>query len=168
MRHAKSSWQDGNQPDRERPLSGRGERDAPAMARRLRARGTMPALILTSHAARAASTARIVAAILGCDPAAVRVEPTLYLASADAILTVVAAQNDRLAELLIVGHNPGLTHLANHLLPELALDNLPTAGVVAIGSDAEHWTDLGRAGRRLLHYDYPKNPDAADAPSRGH
>ncbi len=39
VRHAKSSWADPGQRDFDRPLNGRGERNAPEMARRLEARG---------------------------------------------------------------------------------------------------------------------------------
>jgi len=46
VRHAKSSWNDPRAADHDRKLSGRGERDAPRMGRRLRARGAKPSLIL--------------------------------------------------------------------------------------------------------------------------
>jgi phosphohistidine phosphatase len=69
------------------------------------------------------------------------------------------------ATLLVVGHNPGLTELANLLVAELDLDNLPTAGVVAIGCETQHWAALGSAPRSLLFYDFPKNP-AAPATTR--
>ena len=35
IRHAKSTWDDARTKDRDRPLNERGERDAPAMGRRL-------------------------------------------------------------------------------------------------------------------------------------
>lgn len=153
LRHAKSSHRDDGLADLERPLSARGERDAPAIAERLAARGARPALILTSHAARAKSTARIVAGVLGCSDA-VRVEPALYLASPDDLLAIVHALDDRLPEALLVGHNPGLTDLANRLLPDLGgLDDLPTAGVVAVESKAETWAGVGRSRCRLLYRD---------------
>ena len=36
LRHAKSSWKDSSLQDRERPLNGRGQRDAPVMAERIK------------------------------------------------------------------------------------------------------------------------------------
>lgn len=164
LRHAKSSWANPRLPDAERPLSGRGERDAPEMAQRLQRRGERPELILTSHALRAIVTARIVAAGLGCPPETIRVIRPLYLAAPDTILDVARSQDEAVADMMIVGHNPGLTDLANRLLPTLALDNLPTAGVIAIDSDAARWVDIETADRRLLYYDYPKNRGGMSAP----
>ncbi|MBN1238208.1 MAG: histidine phosphatase family protein [Gammaproteobacteria bacterium] len=158
LRHAKSSWRDTSLSDRERPLSSRGERDAPAMGLRLKAHRARPSLILTSHAVRARTTARIVARMLGYPEEFLQVERALYLAAPDEILAVVAAQDERFEDVLVVGHNPGLTELANRLLPELALDNLPTGGVVAIDVDAGSWRDVASAGKQLAYYDYPKNP----------
>ena len=45
---------------------------------------------------------------------------------------VVAALGEEQSCVLLVAHNPGLTELANQLLPALGLDNLPTAGIVGI------------------------------------
>jgi phosphohistidine phosphatase len=158
LRHAKSSWRDQGLPDSERPLSSRGERDAPAMGLRLKAHKARPSLILTSHAKRAKSTAKIIARVLGYPDEFLQVERSLYLAGPEQILAVVAAQDDRFEDVMVVGHNPGMTELANRLLPDLSLDNLPTSGVVAIDSDAERWREIGTAARRLAFYDYPKNP----------
>ena len=160
FRHAKSSWNDPGLPDNERPLSGRGERDAPAMAARLAARGERPDIILTSHAVRAAATARALAAGLGSPGDAIRVDRRLYLASPGALLDVLREQDDGDGHVLVVGHNPGLTDVANRLLPTLAVDNLPTSAVIAIAVDTDRWAELGPTVCRLLYYDYPKSAES--------
>jgi len=160
FRHAKSSWSDPSLPDNERPLSSRGERDAPAMAARLAARAERPDVILTSHAVRATATARALAAGLGCPDGTIRVDRRLYLASPQTLLVAIREQDDAHRHVLVVGHNPGLTNAANLLLPTFAVDNLPTSAVVAIAVDTERWADLGPTRCRLLYYDYPKNPAA--------
>ena len=158
FRHAKSSWED-DVGDVDRQLAGRGERDAPRMGKRLKARHAHPDLIVTSHAARAQRTADLVAKALGIKRKEIRTEPALYLASPDDILGVVAAQDASLSCVLVVGHNPGLTELVNRLLPDLALDNLPTSGAVAIDLSTTTWRDASTAGAKLAYCDYPKNPE---------
>ena len=101
------------------------------MGKRLARRGLDPDLLLTSTALRARETADYLAAALDIERSRIRVERRIYLASPGELLKVIAALDDSLASVLLVGHNPGLTDLANMLLPSLDLDNLPTAGVVA-------------------------------------
>ncbi|HRW98914.1 MAG TPA: histidine phosphatase family protein, partial [Cyclobacteriaceae bacterium] len=48
VRHAKSSWEDLDLSDFDRPLNERGERDAPKMGRRLKEREITPDLMLSS------------------------------------------------------------------------------------------------------------------------
>ena len=157
LRHAKSSWSAPDIPDHDRPLSKRGERDAPLMGERLAERGERPALILTSDARRALQTAKIVAHRLRYRLESLRVEPELYLATPQRLLAVVERQADSHPSLLVVAHNPGLTELANRLLPALDLDNLATSGVVAIDFDARTWADVAHEPGTLAYYDYPKN-----------
>jgi phosphohistidine phosphatase len=159
FRHAKSSWKSGTRADVSRPLADRGKRDAPRMGRRLAARGARPALVLSSHAARALETARLIMPPIGYDPDKLEIDEDLYLASPDEILDVVAAQDDVHPCLLLVGHNPGLTELANVLVPELAIDNLPTSGVVAIDLAVSAWKDVRAGAATLAYYDYPSNPE---------
>jgi phosphohistidine phosphatase len=165
LRHAKSSWTDSSLDDADRPLAERGKRDAPRMAERLKTRGAQPTLLLTSHARRALRTAEIVGRALGLGSGQMRTVRELYLASPDAIRGVLAAQDDAHDCVLLVGHNPGLTDLVNELLPELALDNLPTAGVVAVELDASAWSVAARMRGRLEYLDYPKNPGSVAATS---
>ncbi len=158
FRHAKSSWNDEGALDFARTLATRGERDAPEMGNRLRDRGITVDLVLASPAARAKRTAALVAAALGYAEERIVLAPELYLAGPGALLQAIGRQPDSVATLLVVGHNPGLTELASLLAAELNLDNLPTAGVVAIDCATQHWDAIGTAPRSLVFYDFPKNP----------
>ena len=160
LRHAKSSWSEDGVPDSERPLSGRGERDAPRMGARLLERSIHPDLVLSSPALRARRTATLVARALDCGDDEIRLDPRLYLATPAEILAVVAEQADAVDDLLVVGHNPGLTELANLLLPDLELANLPTAGTLVVDCATERWAEIRNAPRSLGYYDYPKNSGA--------
>jgi phosphohistidine phosphatase len=155
FRHAKSSWDDAGQNDKDRPLSARGRKNSPTMAARIAEQRATPSLILASTATRALDTASCLAAALGED-ATLQLQPELYLATAGSILAILAQQADTHEQIAVVGHNPGLTDLANILLPELRLANLPTAGAIAIRMPIENWCDIGTEVGVLEYFDYPK------------
>ena len=155
LRHAKSAWDDETRKDRDRPLNERGERDAPLMAQRLRARNARPTLILTSPAVRARRTAQIIAREIG-DPAEfLQREDELYLASPDQIVAVLSRQEGDFRDVVVCGHNPGLTELANRLTGA-GIDNIPTTGIVVVELDLANWADLDGAEGELVLFDYPR------------
>lgn len=155
LRHAKARTGDASTSDKERPLNERGERDAPMMGRRLREAGARPSLVLTSPARRALQTARLVAEELGYPREFLQREADLYLASPAEILQVLVRQDDAFNDILLCGHNPGLTELANRLTGA-GIDNIPTCGLVTIEAPIRHWRQLGEGGR-LVRCDFPKH-----------
>ena len=155
VRHAKSSWDDSSLTDRDRPLSKRGERDAPKMGKRIAKAGIRPSLIVSSPANRAWTTARLVAAEIGYPLEFLQRENELYLASVGDILDVIAAQDEGFNHLMLFGHNPGFTDFANYLVPGLT-GNVPTAGVVSVSIDTDSWDLRDRPDTELVLYDYPK------------
>ncbi|RZV37954.1 MAG: histidine phosphatase family protein [Chromatiales bacterium] len=155
VRHAKSSWKDSSLPDDKRPLNRRGERDAPEMGRRIQEHGIRPSLIVSSPANRAWTTAKVVAEAINYPREFLQKEDRLYLASLDDILDVVVAQDNGFNNLMVVGHNPGLTDFTNFLVPGLT-NNLPTAGVVSVQIDQDNWSLYERPATELLVHDWPK------------
>jgi phosphohistidine phosphatase len=156
VRHAKSSWKDASLADRDRPLNKRGKRDAPEMGRRLAARGAAPDLIVSSPAARALATARIIAEAVGYPVDAIREDERLYLASPAELLEAIRDLDDGYDRVFLFGHNPGLTELVNEL-SEPAVDNVPTCGLVELRLAAERWADLSPDTVRRVSFDTPKS-----------
>jgi len=155
VRHAKSSWKDTSLSDRKRPLNKRGERDAPVMGKRIHEHDIRPSLIVSSPATRAWTTAKVIAREINYPLEFLQREDSLYLASLDDILDTVVAQDDGFNNLMLVGHNPGMTDFANFLVPGLT-GNLPTAGVVSVEIDADDWSLYTQPQARLLVHDWPK------------
>lgn len=155
VRHAKSSWKERGLSDRERPLNKRGKRDAPVMAERIAKAGIRPSQIISSPAVRAWTTAREFARKLGYPPEFLQREDGLYLASLDNLLDVVATQDTGFNNLMLFGHNPGLTDFANYLVPGIT-NNLPTSGVVSVNLDSDDWMLYDRPATELVLHDYPK------------
>ena len=156
VRHAKSSWKDFGLDDRERPLNKRGERDAPEIGARLARRKDRPDLIVSSPAARALETARIIAKMLGYPRKEIAVEERLYGAGIDELLDVIRNADESAATLMLFGHNPGLTELANHLGPR-EISNLPTCGVLHLRFEVDIWAAVGYARGDEVLFDFPKS-----------
>jgi phosphohistidine phosphatase len=155
VRHAKSSWSDSALSDRDRALNARGERDAPEMGQRIAAHGIRPSLIIASPAVRTWTTAKIIAKKISYPIEFLQRENGLYLASLNDLLDTVMAQDNGFNNLMVVGHNPGLTDFANFLVPGIC-NNLSTAGVVSVQIDREDWSLYEQPESELLAYDYPK------------
>lgn len=160
IRHAKSSWEDPDLSDFDRPLNDRGKRDAPRMAERLKEKRLTPDIVLTSPARRAKDTCHIFCKELGFIKSKIEEKPGLYHASDDEILKVIRTLKDRTGDdeenVLIFGHNPGLTEFANMLLNG-HIRNIPTAGIVAAHLKIEKWKDAKWGCGSLLFFDFPKN-----------
>jgi phosphohistidine phosphatase len=157
VRHAKSDWSLPGQPDWDRALNKRGQRDAPEMARRLRARKLKPDLILASPAVRALATATIMARELKVPASHVRQDERLYLAAPADMLAVIHELGGTSKHLMVFGHNPGITDFANRLSAGDHIDNMPTCAVFTATFDIDEWSGLDWASGQDAEFDYPKN-----------
>lgn len=154
IRHAKSSWKQPELEDSKRPLSNRGERDAPEMARRLKLQSIIPDLIISSPALRARKTAEIISSEMGYDESEIKYDWELFHASTNTLLSILKKIPPRFRIVFLFGHNPGLTYFANSL-SNLKIDNIPTTGIVGIEFN-KPWKDINFGTGKMLLYDYPK------------
>ena len=155
LRHAKSSWKDSSLADHDRPLNKRGKRDAPIMGERIQQAGVRPSLILSSPAVRAWTTAKMVAKEISYPIEFLQRDERLYHAGVRRIIEVLAEQDVAFNSIMIVGHNPGFTDFANHLLPGLT-HNIPTCGLVSVTLDSDDWNFKKKKNAELAVYDFPK------------
>ncbi len=155
LRHAKSSWKDSSLADHDRPLNKRGRRDAPVMGERIQQAGIRPSLILSSPAVRAWTTAKLVAKEISYPIEFLQRDERLYHAGVRRIIEVLAEQDVAFNSIMIVGHNPGFTDFANHLLPGLT-HNIPTCGLVSVTLDSDDWNLKKKKNAELAVYDFPK------------
>ena len=155
MRHGDARWKDSASPDLERPLSRRGTAAAEAMARRLLEMKLVPDLLILSPARRTQQTAEIVARELSVPARRVLAEEALYLASAVDILKIVQATGPRVAHLMVVAHNPGVSELVQQLLPSGKARGLGTAAVCSISFETAQWSALDAAAVKEVHQETP-------------
>ncbi|OEU96838.1 SixA phosphatase family protein [Streptomyces oceani] len=112
LRHAKADWPDVS--DHERPLAERGRKDAPLVGEWLTAHGISPQLTLCSSAARTRETWKLVVTKLPERPRTIY-EDRLYEASTGEIISVLNELPEEVADVLVVGHNPGMQTVAETL-----------------------------------------------------
>jgi phosphohistidine phosphatase len=132
IRHSKATHKPGFD-DIDRPLTGRGRRDAAAAGAWLRERDLTPGLVLCSPARRTRETWDLLAAARGAASGAeVYYDERLYLASAGTTLDILGATPDDVATLLLVGHNPTAQQIAAGLTGHSDLA-FPTSAIAVIG-----------------------------------
>jgi len=108
--------------------------------------------IVSSPARRAITTAKIFAKALKINDSEIQLEEKIYEASLKTLLEVVHEFDDSVSSVMLFGHNPGLTSLANHF--GATIDNLPTCAIAAFEFDVDRWEEVKKG--KLLFYEYPK------------
>lgn len=158
MRHAKSSWED-DVADFDRPLNGRGLRDAPRIAAELARRGWFPDVVIHSAALRTTQTWELMASHF---PEVCKVvsSKSLYLGSLPDIQEVVETLPPDCGTSLIIGHNPGW-ELAVHQLSNQN-QRMTTANAALFEIVADNWEIVFTrdATWRLLGILRPKELDS--------
>lgn len=155
IRHAKSSWDTPGLRDFNRPLNDRGLHDAPKMAKILVKQGVKPDLLVSSPAKRALTTALFFAEAFGIADADVVQEKNIYEAAPADILQVVSRLPDSAQTVLLFGHNPTLTEVANRFSDGF-IDNIPTCGIVQIESQADSWKAFAEGNAAVKKRYFPK------------
>ena len=156
VRHGKSDWGNLDLKDFDRPLNKRGKENAPEMAGRLLNKGFKFDLMVSSPAKRAKTTATYFAEAYKTEH--IQFEEVIYEADSKTLLRVINSLNDEANTVIMFGHNPGFTDLAN-ALSDADLYNIPTAGMVLISFPFDSWTMVSKGTGEMVFFDYPKNSD---------
>jgi len=160
LRHAKSSWDDPDMADRDRPLNARGLRDAPRMAAYMASHGYAPDIALCSPSVRTRETLDALIPAVGEFP--ISYPEALYLAPPDTIRALIADLDDNYSAALVVGHNPGMGTLAAQITDFEELEDarqvnkFPTAALAVYETDAETWQTAMAARLKLIDFMTPK------------
>ena len=113
VRHAKYSW-DSDVDDHERPLSGRGRRDAVEIGQDLERRGIRPDLVLCSTSVRTRQTWQQAVAG-GARAGEVRYQPDIYHAWVPELTSIIRELPETVSTVLMLGHAPGIPDLVEFL-----------------------------------------------------
>jgi phosphohistidine phosphatase len=161
LRHAKSSWDEADLADHDRPLAPRGERDAVRMSAYLDQESIRPALVVCSSGLRARQTLAGVLAGLGTE-LEVRIEPELYRFDATALLDRLQSIPGDVSSVMLVGHNPAIQDLTLLLagrgsgLGDVE-GKFPTCALAEIELPPMAWHDVGPGVGTLTRFVTPKS-----------
>jgi phosphohistidine phosphatase len=165
LRHAKSSWEDKELPDHERPLNPRGRRAAAAMRDAMENLGLAPDLVLVSSSLRTRQT--LEALEPWQEMPLIENMESLYNATAPALLQALHAVKETVRSVLLIAHNPGLHELAMRLVGAHAMtyanadlrrlaEGYPS-GALAEFTVPGPWGTLDEGGGRLVRFLCPRD-----------
>ena len=153
LRHAKSAWDTDAPTDFDRPLALRGLRASKRMGRYIADTGLVPDAVVCSTATRAVQTVLGVAQAARFTLQTVRFQGAIYEASLSTLLDVLGDCDLGAHRTMIVGHNPGLEYLLDHLAGGVPVPGdgklLPTAALARLDLPGD-WRQLARGQGRLL------------------
>jgi phosphohistidine phosphatase len=145
LRHAKSSWDDPDLKDFDRPLNKRGLKAAPRVGALLQKQKLQPDIVLSSPALRAKQTTHIVCEAAGLS-SLINFDERIYEAGVQRLFEIVIGFSDTINVAVMVGHNPGFEELVSALTGES--QRMPTAALACIELKIKKWSDLtGGSGK---------------------
>ncbi|HLP49276.1 MAG TPA: histidine phosphatase family protein [Chitinophagales bacterium] len=156
IRHTKSSWADVGMRDFDRPLKKDRTDDALRMGAVLSKLKLLPDLILCSPALRTRQTAEYFCKKLNYDYSKIEFDQRLYESSAEEYRDVIGEVPENIKMLIVIGHNPSITHFANYFQFEKDIDEVPTTGVVWFEFNNADWQLHRNTPCKLKHYLTPK------------
>lgn len=157
IRHAKSSWEDLDADDFERPLNQRGQVGADAIGKWLGDGGYHPDEVLVSAAARTVETWDRIA--LNLPEHSVDKREALYHASPDTLLSELQSASGNCVA--IVGHNPGISMFARGAVDTAPahprFDVYPTGATLVVDFPTEDWKTVELGTGRVRNFVVPRD-----------
>ena len=156
LRHANTENATTGQKDFDRALTAQGRRDATEVAKGLRNAAIVPHLIICSAAQRAQTTATLLAMQLEIAESQLLIDARIYSASVAELLAIIRTAPP-CERLLLVGHNPTISELADRLASDTRIPALPTCGMVSMIFETDHWDQVNFGAGTNVLMDSPDN-----------
>lgn len=155
MRHAQSADKQPGQADKDRELTSQGMMEALQMGAYLKTQNFFCDLFLSSTAVRAKFTSEYVLEALKWPMEKIQVNEEIYDASARTLFEFVGKLENEANSVMLVGHNPSITYLAEYLT-KAEIGDMSTAGLAMIEFDISHWSDATQGSGKLIRYICPE------------
>lgn len=151
IRHANSNW---GADDLNRSLSDLGKEESSKMARILALQQVEPDLFICSPAQRARETAAYFLKTNQHDETSFTIEPRLYEAPSYRYYEIIKSIPDEKDTVVLIGHNPGITHFINQLT-EQRIPNMPTAAIFSVKMNSSVWGKFEEAPKTFNFFFKP-------------
>jgi phosphohistidine phosphatase len=152
LRHAHASESSANKKDIDRPLNSTGIQEAGIIARHVKENNFSFNQIISSNALRAMETAKIIAQHLSYPAKNIKQEKIIYSNDAAEIIALIKLLEDSTNSVLMVGHNPSITMLAN-LLSLQPVPSFRPAGIACIQINTESWSAMKERCNLKFYFD---------------
>lgn len=154
-RHAESDWKDTDTSDFERTLNESGKKEASFIGLQLNNLEVTPHLITSSSAKRAYQTIQLISNEIDYPFDAIEFNKSIYNANLNDLLKIVHHLPNNHSNIMLVGHNPTMTDLANYLTGN-AIGNMPTCSVFKIELHIDNWQEIIQGIGSQQFFIYPK------------
>lgn len=142
LRHAKSSWDNFQITDHDRPLNDRGRKSADAIGKWLQRQHHIPNVVLCSTAKRTVETWKLIEPHLSPTPD-LELNSALYHASPATMIRAIARRLETCV--MVIAHNPGIAELAERLVTHPpdhpSFYRFPTASTCVIEFESSNWSE---------------------------
>lgn len=155
VRHAKAVEFTGEGSDFERTLRKKGLHQSQLMGEQLAALGFKADKVYASPAARTKETAALLSQAIGYQVEDIIYDHFIYEADILTLLNVVNKFEANAEKIMIVGHNPSITFLADYLCGS-SIGFMPTAGMSLAQLTVDNWAEASENTAELLWFKTPK------------
>lgn len=158
VRHAKTEEGSFDMRDFDRVLTNRGMHDSTRLGKYYNSINSKPDQILSSDAARAYSTAELIATQVGYEISRIHINRDIYEASVRTLYKLVSSLKDDWESVMIVGHNPPINYLAEYL-SGADIGHMYTGSCAVITFDLDSWSEITQGAGSLEEYVIAKRLD---------
>jgi phosphohistidine phosphatase len=141
MRHAKTRQAELGEMDFNRDLLEKGIKQSISQARRILDLDFTPELILVSPSKRTTQTIQLICKENNWDKKLIKYNQSLYMASIESLINMVAELDNDINQVMIVGHNLGIGQLVQYL-SNSRLSHFKTGTFALFSSNTENWEEL--------------------------
>lgn len=162
LRHAKAEPGGFTLSDEDRPLSARGREACITIGSYIKKHKYTPEIVLCSSSIRTRETLERIEDFFATPPQ-IKLEKKLYLAAPGEMLAQIHTIADEFNSALLIGHNPGMHHLAALLSSSEATDlrmeieiKYPTSALAVITFKTQSWKSIAPDSGTLKDFITPK------------